>query len=93
MGYRVDYQPIKKLRGAEKRHMLRPALTGIFFLLFVIVLHTAWPRGEQALRELLLPGEAAQTVAAFNTFARDLKEGQTVHRALEDFCRSVIPHG
>lgn len=90
MGYRVDYQPVKKVRGAEKRTSKIPALTALFLVLFLLLVNGFWPRGAEVLKEVLIPGDPAVTVAALEDFATELKAGENLSGAWEAFCRRVI---
>lgn len=90
MGYRVDYQPVKKVRGLGKRTARAPALAALFLILFCLLVNSVWPRGAEMLRELLIPGDAAVTVAALEAFTTELEAGETLSGALEGFCRKVI---
>ena len=90
MGYRVDYQPVKKVRLAEKRHSRVLALTGLCLLLFFLLVNSLWPQGAQTLREILIPGDAAVTTAALEDFAQELGAGETLRSALETFCRRIL---
>lgn len=90
MGYRVDYQPVKKVRGVEKRTARLPALIAVCLVLFLLLVNCTWPRGAQVLRGLFFPGDAAATAAALEDFAMELKAGEELPSALESFCRSVI---
>lgn len=90
MGYRVDYLPIKKIRGREKRTSRVAALTGICFVLFCILVSSVWPQGADVLRGIVFPGNAAVTVAALDDFALELKSGEEWSSALEAFCRRVM---
>lgn len=85
MSYRIDYQATKKVRGVEKRTAGLPALAGACVLLLLAF----WP----PLRGLLIPGDPAVTVAALEELASELREGESVEAALEDFCRQVAEHG
>lgn len=89
MSYRIDYQPMKKVRGLEKRTAPRSALAALCFLLFLVLTLSFWPRGAEALRALVIPGDAAVTVAALEDLAVDLRAGENVQSALEGFCRQV----
>ena len=90
MGYRIDYLPIRKVRNLEKRTSGIPALTALFFLLFVFLVFSFWPRGAALLREILIPGDPDVTVAALETFARELNRGENLSSAFEAFCRQVL---
>lgn len=90
MGYRVDYQPVKKVRGVEKRTSRLPAMIGLCLLLFLLLVGEFWPRGAEVLRNLVVPGDPAVTVAALEDFALELKAGEALPSALEGFCRRII---
>lgn len=90
MGYRIDYQPVRKIRGAEKRRSRRAALTGVFFLLFLFGVQILWQEGGQVLRGLLFPGDAAVTAAAMEDLVQQLGAGVRVGEALELFCRRIM---
>ena len=90
MGYRVDYSPVRKVRNAEKRTLRLPALTMLFFLLFVFLVLSFWPRGSVLLREILIPGDPDITVQALEAFARNLRSGEELSGALEVFCRTIV---
>lgn len=90
MGYRVDYRPVKKIRNAEKRTVRLPALTMLFFLMFLFLVFSFWPQGGALLRELLIPGDPDVTVMALETFAQDLRAGDALSGAFETFCRTIV---
>lgn len=90
MGYRVEYQPVKKVRGVEKRTSRVPALTALFFLLFLLLVNGFWPQGAEILREILIPGDPTVTVAALETFTQELQTGEELSIAFEDFCRTIL---
>ena len=58
MSYRVEYSSsgVKRTQIRQKngRALL---LTAVCFLIFLLVVGGFWPRGAQALREILLPGD------------------------------------
>ena len=90
MGYRVDYQPIRKVRGVQKQKRGIPALAAAFFLLFLLLVNSAWPQGRDALQKLLFSGDMEATSAALEILADELKAGEALDSALQTFCRSVI---
>lgn len=90
MGYRVEYQQVKKARGGEKRTSRLAALTMLCLFLFLLLVNGFWPRGAEVLRDLLLPGDAAVTVAALEDLALELRTGEELSSALESFCRKVV---
>lgn len=90
MGYRVEYEPVKKVRGAEKRTSRVAALTAVSLALFGILVCSFWDRGREVLQDLLLPGDGAVTAAAMEDLVRDLQTGLPLGEAVEGFCRTVI---
>ncbi len=88
MAYRVDYGPVKKVRGGERTRV--PGLTALFLLVFFLMVGLCWPRGVQILRDMLIPGDPAVMVAAMDNFARDLEQGTELADAFENFCVFVV---
>lgn len=89
MGYRIDYQPVKKVRDAEKRRSGSLPLTALCFLLFCLLVNWLDPVGAEVMRELLIPGDAAVTAAALDGFAEELKAGEELEDALKYFCQKL----
>lgn len=90
MGYRIDYGPVKKVRGLEKRTSRLAALTGLFFLLFVITVCCFWPEGVAELRQILLPGDPAVTTSAMEELADSLRTGEEIFDSLRTFCARIL---
>ena len=90
MGYRVEYETVRKVRRMEQRKSGRAALTAVFFALFLILTTMLWPKGREALRELLIPGDPVVTVAALETLAEELQTGAELGDALENFCQTIV---
>lgn len=90
MGYRITYQPMKKIRNLEKRRSRRLALTGLFLVLFLIFTHVFWQEGRQFLQSLLIPGDAAVTVSAMEDFTHALSSGIPFSEAFAAFCHSIL---
>ena len=91
MSYRVEYSSsgIKRTQIRQKngRALL---LTAAWFLIFLLVVGGFWPRGAQALRDMLLPGDSAVTAAAWAELTRELHAGAPVVSAVENFCREIF---
>lgn len=90
MGYRIEYQPVKKLRGVEKRKSIAAALTAVCFLLFVLLTYCFWPDGIMVLRDCLLPGNAEVTASALENLTRDLKAGEPLGTSVAAFCQTIL---
>lgn len=86
MPYRIDYDAAKKVRGLEKRTAGRPALAALLALGILLAFAL---RREGALRSVVIPGDAALTVAALEDLAGNLRAGQSIQSAMDIFCRQV----
>ena len=87
------WDTVKKLRGMEKRRAAKPALTALFFLLFLFLVNSRWPRGKAFLEKLTFSGDRAVTAAALEDLSRDLRQGEDLTDALEAFCKTVMANG
>lgn len=90
MGYRVDYQPVKKVRGVEERTARAPALTAVCFLLFLLLVNTVWPRGSEVVQGVLFSGNVTVTASALEEMVVELRSGEKLYSAVETFCRKVV---
>lgn len=90
MGYRVEYDSVKKVRGVQKRTAGRLAMTGVFFLVFLVLVACFWPEGTAILRDALLPGDRAVTAAALEELARQVSQGTDLSQAVAEFCRDLL---
>lgn len=90
MGYRIDYRPVKKVRGVEKRTFRLAAFAGIFLMVFVIFACCFWPEGTAVLRDWILPGDPTVTAAAMEELTDSLRMGERVADALRSFCVQIL---
>lgn len=90
MGYRVEYGPVKKVRGLEKRFSRVSALTALFLLLFFLLAGNFWPRGAEVIRKLVFPGDPAVTASALEVMTDQLREGEELSDALHCFCVRIL---
>ncbi|MDD5863524.1 MAG: hypothetical protein PUD80_02655 [Firmicutes bacterium] len=90
MGYRVAYDTGGKKRRQRSRRA--PVLTAAAFLVFLLLVNGLWPRGRQALRDMVFPGDRTVTAAAWDELTRQLRAGEPVGSAFEAFCREIIDH-
>lgn len=84
MSYRIDYQGVKKVRGAERRVSRVASLTALFFAAFLLLVNFCWPKGKQKLQELVIPQEAVAAFSALENFAQELECGADLTGALRD---------
>lgn len=93
MSYRIEYDRDSRKYEVQNDHSERFFLfTMTAFVVFVLISFAFWPEGAAKLKSMLIPGEDAVTVQAFQTMTNDLRSGATVSEAVEAFCRFVI-HG
>lgn len=90
MSYRIAYQSIEKLRGAEKRRRSVGTLLGMGVVLGMLALSLGWPWCFARLRQWCLPGDPDTTVAALSRLQEDLRQGQPLTEALTAFCQQVM---
>lgn len=88
MGYRIDYQPVAKLKMTEKRRHPFPMLS--VCLLAVLLLNTVLKDQRTMLLRILFPGDAAVTMASLDKMLAQLKAGTPFQDALLVFCQQVI---
>lgn len=91
MAYRIEYD------HAVRKYEIRSVHANIFPLLFVIgVLTWGWYVYDcgifPSLGTMLIPGDDALTVHAFQCMTDDLRSGAGLYDAIFDFCSMVI-HG
>lgn len=92
MSYRIEYQPLKKVRGLEKRMARGPAVAALCLLLVLFWTLSMWPRVGQVIYGLILP-DGAVTAGALEAFAEDLGAGESVGEAFRGFCQQVMGLG
>lgn len=90
MGYRIEYQPVRKIRGREQHRSRLMAFTALFFLLFLVLTHVFWPEGAQMLQRVLIPGDPAVTAAALDGLCDQLRSGAGISEAAIQFCRQIL---
>ena len=85
MAYRITYGPEKPGR---KTGMKRPFLLLIAAAVLAVGFYAAgaW----DALRGWLLPGDAAVTASALQTFTEQVSQGEDIGAAFACFCREII---
>lgn len=89
MGYQVIYDG-KKVQQGNGLHFRLVPMTVVALLLFLLVVNAHWPKGQEVLRELLLPEKVDTALTAFNALADDLLSGETFPEAWEVFCDEIV---
>ena len=92
MSYQVVYPGNQEKQPKKKPVPFALMLCGCI-LAFVVLTVCFWSEGAQVMQKLLLPGDAAVTVAALEDFAAELQAGEQLPGALENFCRSILENG
>ncbi len=90
MGYRIVYPAAKKIRGVEKQRSRRAALTGLFVLMFLILVCSVWYDGKRVLQGLLFSGNADAVLEALEVAWMELREGERLLSAAEGFCLRIL---
>lgn len=91
MSYRIIYgQASGKQYPPQKRKSRLAAFLPCALLAFVLLTRLFWPKGTEALRELLIPGDNQATTAAFSTLAENVQQGAPLPDALRAFCREIL---
>lgn len=91
MGYRIEYTDGgEKARSLKEKAPSRWLMTGMFLLVFAILVNCLYPRGKEVLEMIFWPGDKAQTVAALETMTEELGAGKPVGEAIEGFCREIL---
>lgn len=90
MGYRVDYRPVRKMRRIERTRMRLPVMTAGFFLAFLVLVNSCWPRGRAVLREIMVSGNLETAANALETLAVQLRDGDKLSSAAEVFYDRIV---
>ena len=92
MSYRIQYDSkTAKYEVTAKKTRNFPVFISVLAMLFLLVF-TLRSEVLSQIRSVLIPGEDAVTVQAFQTMYADLRSGSGLYDAFYDFCRLVI-HG
>jgi hypothetical protein len=92
MGYRIEYDPGNGKYEVKSDKSVKILLILAGFAGMLLLIHHFAPESAGILRGMLIPGEDAVTVQAFENMTDDLRSGAALGEALEGFCRYVI-HG
>lgn len=91
MGYIIAYDSMGGKYEVSVHNPWRfPVLCIAALCMFLFLTFHFWPEGSTLLRSVLIPGEDAVTVQAFQNMTQDLKAGASVPDAIEAFCKEVI---
>lgn len=90
MGYRVEYGPVKKVRGLEKRVSRVSSLIAVCLLLFFVLVSSFWPAGREILQKLIFPGDPVVTAAALDDLTENLRSGEDLSDCMAAFCIQVL---
>lgn len=66
------------------------AVWGIASGVLMVCLFCGWEEGREAVRQLLIPGDAAVTVGAVEELTANLRQGSGLREALQCFCIRVL---
>lgn len=91
--YRIEYDGRAGKYEVRRYSPYRlPALLFTAACLFLLLTFAFWDAGADYIKEALIPGENAVTIAAFENLADRLRQGERLTEAVAAFCSDVI-HG
>ena len=90
MAYRVEYAPLRKIRGMEQRRCGKAAFLGLCVMAVCFCICFCRPEGLETLRRLIFPGDTAVTAAALEELSVQLKAGAGITESLRNFCMQII---
>ena len=90
MGYKVTYGP-KQNKSSITKWMGRKLLVKL--VIGALLFSLRYTSVGQQLRLLLIPGDRAVTVAAWNGFQQEMAAGAELTDAWQTFCRRIIDNG
>lgn len=92
VSYRIEYDStVDKYEVRPVPSRFVPVL--LFSAVFILSMLLSGSRGRDLLGSILIPGEDAVTVQAFQSMTNDLRSGASLYDAVYDFCRIVIYEG
>ena len=89
MGYKIEYNPVKKVRFFPNRFSRIASLSGLFFLLFLFLTNLLWTEGWIMLQRLFLPDSVCQTAMLLNAFSEDLRSDVSLSDVIQLFVSQV----
>jgi len=88
MGYRIDYQPTDQ-KIVLYRGKRTGFLTGICFLLFVLLTNFLWPEGTEEIRRSLYTASGQSAIAAAEVFAEEFGSEKQLKYVFSDFWKNM----
>lgn len=88
VSYRVTYEKGKADRQARRKSYLLPLMLAAW-IGFLVLVNAFWPEGQAVLARFRIPWTET-TVAAFETFASELKAGSGFPQAFQTLCEGVV---
>ncbi|MBO7251144.1 MAG: hypothetical protein J6V25_00800 [Oscillospiraceae bacterium] len=90
MGYRIDYRPMRKVRNLPLKYSGLCALTGLFFLLFLILTNLYWQKGWDTMI-LFLPRQlTGNFFEKLDAFCMQLKDSGNMVQSVSSFWQSLL---
>ena len=93
MSYETKYHP-HLCKGLPLKTRKRDATKKIKWILLVCLLMAGINFHSRVFwKEFLIPGDAEHTISAIETFAENIKSGNSLGVAFHDFCLEIIEDG
>ena len=88
MGYKIQYGPKRKLRRSAYSRSGMVSLTGLYFLVFLIMVNLLWAEGVEVIRESLHIKEVSLTAAA-EKVSDELDRGENAFDIMKTFLNTI----
>lgn len=91
MSYRVEYDSKVKWEQCTKpKGSYRVLLTGLFLMLFFLLVNFGWEEGKELLFQLMLPGDAHVTWNGMQQLSENLSSGIPLQFAIREFYNEIL---
>lgn len=90
MSYRIQYGIGNKYHRLHNKVSGKGSLVGLFLMACLVLCCIFWESTKSVLVDLLIPGDEAVTVAAFENMAVRLKSGEGIIESFRSFCHDIL---
>ena len=90
MSYRIQYGFVSKHHKLYNKVSGKGSLIGLFLMVCLVLFCVFWESAKSVLMDLVIPGDTAVTVAAFEHMTEKLKAGEGVIESFRSFCREIL---
>lgn len=92
MSYRIEYNTMEVKQEKQRKQKGKQWILGLICMAGIMT--GMYVCGmEDSIKEILLPGDAKVTEAAFSDMVEDIRQGESAVTAFAGFCQEIIDHG